>query len=436
MGNEKKNKIEFIGDFCFQYPSDEDTSGAGSNNQEVVKELMSRHYQFYGQFQQERKFVKRDSILWCNMGTKLAKFDMLEDHGVTDAAGAPVGHCKDCKINENIYTFGGCRQSAAENLPSRKTAIVGQTSNRINEMPKCIPLLDESWKSTGFKTLKIYDYQERRYLDALSNGDCLTCLYGGLIRVVEIPTVGGIKKVIVTLEQMSDPRLEWSFRDVTTYNLETSLPDYVDPDHGRRIEQKDIDELNRVMDFYKINLNAERVRHFLAQCGVESEKGYAPVERYTNDPIEDFKKYERPDNLLGNIPGSGDGHRYKGAGALQITGRDAYQKFSDYMGDPKIMSDGALYVGKNYFWESAGFFWSIYKPHTASDKYKLSGDQWSIFESQKGGANLYDLNGKCDGGATVYEFTDIIYGKASAPDEESHLSERTEYYNVYKSLIK
>ncbi len=29
------------------------------------------------------------------------------------------------------------------------------------------------------------------------------------------------------------------------------------------------------------------------------------------------------------------------------------------MGDERIITDGALYVGQNYYWESAGFYWSI-----------------------------------------------------------------------------
>lgn len=45
------------------------------------------------------------------------------------------------------------------------------------------------------------------------------------------------------------------------------------------------------------------------------------------------------------------------AGYLQITGRTNYQKFADYMQDPKIM-DGAEYVAKNFPFSSASFWWS------------------------------------------------------------------------------
>lgn len=44
-----------------------------------VLELMAKHYEFYKQFQKEDEYVKKDSILFCNQGTHLTKFDMLKD---------------------------------------------------------------------------------------------------------------------------------------------------------------------------------------------------------------------------------------------------------------------------------------------------------------------------------------------------------------------
>ena len=45
--------------------------------------------------------------------------------------------------------------------------------------------------------------------------------------------------------------------------------------------------------------------------------------------------------------------------AIHITGRANYQAFSDdYMGDERIITDGALVAGQNHCQESAGFYWS------------------------------------------------------------------------------
>ena len=106
-----------------------------------------------------------------------------------------------------------------------------------------------------------------------------------------------------------------------------------------------------------------------------------------------------------------DGPLFRGAGALHITGRANYQAFSDYMGDERIITDGALYVGQNYYWESAGFYWSIGKPGTAND-------------------DRYDLNKKCDENASVERITVIINGG------KSELGEREKAYAYFSEVIQ
>jgi hypothetical protein len=60
---------------------------------------------------------------------------------------------------------------------------------------------------------------------------------------------------------------------------------------------------------------------------------------------------------LGNTR-TGDGRRFKGAGAIQLTGRYNYQRFADYIKDPGVM-DGASYVSIRYPFTSAGFWWHL-----------------------------------------------------------------------------
>jgi hypothetical protein len=104
-------------------------------------------------------------------------------------------------------------------------------------------------------------------------------------------------------------------------------------------------DLNACLDRFKINTPA-RIRHFLAQVGHESGGLRWMIELASGDAYEG-----RQD--LGNIRG-GDGPRYKGAGAIQLTGRYNYQRFSDFIKDLDVM-DGAAYVSTRYPFTSAGF---------------------------------------------------------------------------------
>lgn len=98
---------------------------------------------------------------------------------------------------------------------------------------------------------------------------------------------------------------------------------------------------------------------------------------------------------------------------MQMTGKNAYRAFSEYMGDDRILSDGALYVGQNYFWESAGFYWSIYKPSTAGD-------------------GSYDLNQKCDDNESVEVISRIINKRMDADDVKAREEAYAQYINMFK----
>lgn len=218
-------------------------------------------------------------------------------------------------------------------------------------------------------------------------------------------------QLLVTIEQLQNIPDGWQFRDMVSYNLTTSMPNYADG--TRDITQDDVDELNRILWKYEIN-TPNRIAHFLAQTYVESQRGFGRVERYkTSDPITYFTgEYENNDKskILGNTE-KGDGPLSREAGAIHITGRANYQEFSNYMGDERIITDGALYVGQNYYWESAGFYWSIRKPRTAND-------------------DRYDLNKKCDENASVEVITRIINGG------QSKLQERKDAYAYFSEVIQ
>jgi putative chitinase len=109
-------------------------------------------------------------------------------------------------------------------------------------------------------------------------------------------------------------------------------------------------------------------------------------------------------NRMGNLDeSSGDGYKFRGRGALQLTGKSNYEAFAKYLGKPEIM-DKPDVVANEYAFESAMFFF---------DKNNL----WNI----------------CDGGvndATILKLTKIINGGTNG------LAHRTELTNKYYKLIK
>ena len=109
-------------------------------------------------------------------------------------------------------------------------------------------------------------------------------------------------------------------------------------------------------------------------------------------------------NRMGNLDeSSGDGYKFRGRGALQLTGKSNYEAFAKYLGKPEIM-DKPDVVANEYAFESAMFFF---------DKNNL----WNI----------------CDGGindATILKLTKRINGGTNG------LTHRTELTNKYYNLVK
>jgi putative chitinase len=113
--------------------------------------------------------------------------------------------------------------------------------------------------------------------------------------------------------------------------------------------------LNRAMNTYGIN-NRLRKAAFLAQIAHESGEL-----RYLEEiwgPTEAQSLYE-PESELARILGNtepGDGERFKGRGAIQITGRYNYAKYGDLLG-VDLIANPTIATTPQIAFSTAAAFW-------------------------------------------------------------------------------
>lgn len=162
--------------------------------------------------------------------------------------------------------------------------------------------------------------------------------------------------------------------------------------------------LKAAMAYYK--LTPERAAHFFAQTAHESGNFTAFSENlnYSAQGLQNiFGKYfpgnlnesyaRNPEKIANRVYASrmgngdevsGDGWKYRGRGALQLTGKSNYQAFADYLKKPEVVTSPDL-VSTVYAFESAMFFF---------DKNKL----WSICDKGVNDAVILELTKRINGG--------------------------------------
>ena len=151
----------------------------------------------------------------------------------------------------------------------------------------------------------------------------------------------------------------------------------------------------------------EQLAHILGQCHHESGGFTADTENLNygvKGLMSIFKKYfptealalqyeRKPEKIANKVyasrmgngdEASGDGWKFRGRGALQLTGKENYKAFSDYLKKPEIMTNPDL-VATTYSFESAMFFF---------DKNKL----WSICDQGVNDASILALTKRINGG--------------------------------------
>ena len=162
--------------------------------------------------------------------------------------------------------------------------------------------------------------------------------------------------------------------------------------------------MKKAMEFYKFT--PVRAAHFFAQTAHETGgfKLFTENLNYSADGLQKiFGKYfpgtleesysRNPEKIANRVyasrmgngaEASGDGWKFRGRGALQLTGKDNYKAFSDYLKKPEIMTNPDL-VATTYSFESAMFFF---------DKNKL----WSICDQGINDAAILALTKRINGG--------------------------------------
>ena len=163
--------------------------------------------------------------------------------------------------------------------------------------------------------------------------------------------------------------------------------------------------LKAAMNYYK--LSPRRAAHFFAQTAHESgnfkafsenlnygAKGLLGIFRKYFPTEALARAYERQPqkianrvyaNRMGNgDEASGDGWKFRGRGALQLTGKSNYQAFADYIGRPDVMTNPDL-VATELCFESALWFF---------DRNKL----WGICDQGVNDASILALTKRINGG--------------------------------------
>jgi putative chitinase len=162
--------------------------------------------------------------------------------------------------------------------------------------------------------------------------------------------------------------------------------------------------MKKAMEFYKFT--PVRAAHFFAQTAHETGgfKLFTENLNYSADGLQKiFGKYfpgtleesysRNPEKIANRVYASrmgngdeksGDGWKFRGRGALQLTGKDNYKAFSDYLKKPEIMTTPDL-VATTYSFESAMFFF---------DKNKL----WTICDQGINDAAILALTKRINGG--------------------------------------
>lgn len=168
--------------------------------------------------------------------------------------------------------------------------------------------------------------------------------------------------------------------------------------------------LKAAVNYYK--MSPIRAVHFFAQCAHESgsftvfnenlnysTRGLqSTFKKYFPDAAT-AKKYEHKPEMIANRvyasrmgngdEKSGDGWKFRGRGAIQLTGKSNYLAFSKHISDPEVMTNPDI-VATKYSFESAMFFFE-------------TNGLWAICDKGVGDATILALTKRINGGTHGFD---------------------------------
>ncbi len=188
---------------------------------------------------------------------------------------------------------------------------------------------------------------------------------------------------------------------------------------SREDAQQYIDDLESTLPKYGISESKQRLAHFFAQVLHESGCMRYDMENlnYSARALRSvFGKYFRTDaeaeacarkperianrvycNRMGNgNESSGDGWKYRGRGLIQLTGKNNYKAFAEWIGDERVLDDPDL-VATHYAVHSAVFFWDKNGLNKLADKNDIERVTKKINGGLNGIAHRRELFNKANG---------------------------------------
>ena len=227
--------------------------------------------------------------------------------------------------------------------------------------------------------------------------------------------------------------------------------------------------LKAALNFF--NISPERAAHFFGQTSHETG-GFKLFTENLNygapGLLSTFKKYfpdqetaneyaRQPEKIANRVyanrmgngdEDSGDGYKYRGRGAIQLTGKDNYQAFANHIGKPEIMDDPDL-VSDEYAFESALFFFERNNLWSICDQGVTDNTILQLTKRVNGGTNgLEDrvektkkFYGYCKGMTatptnTVANITSMIKQAVTQTEEPVDLDEQLSEHFVLKDFVK
>lgn len=349
-----------------------------------------------------QEYVTREAKISCSCGGHPILLDAEKDYGVIAVNGKPILTCRDCKVNINISSFGVCYAEVEgyKGAPRSINDIVGEINDK--HVYRCMPIIDNVWKQK-WSNLLIGDAESRDFAEALKVGAHAICRYGGIIEVVEVPEaievsetpeeilpleskwleektkdmemellvdldfmkkMGWVKIADYYVKKNTDEKSDWE--EVYKSDDNIFFPDPEIERHFRDIDEQDITNINRVLNYFNIT-NKNRICAFLSQIDCECKRGMIMCEQ-VGDSDSKPENTTRTAMREWHMKKKSYPYQYRGGGAIQLTHKENYEKVKEEIDDEKIVSIGTEYVAYNYPWLSAGLFWDIKKLNNTLEK--------------------------------------------------------------------